>query len=92
MLSSTASVVESASATIAKGAGMLSGDGEFAREREAKRRQNQASTGGVISGIKAGGESVITGFASGISGLVTKPFEEGRKGGASTVLPRHTTM
>lgn len=82
VLSSTAAVVESATQGLAKGAALLSGDVEFTRERNEKRRINQASTGGIISGLKAGGESVMSGFSSGIGGLVMKPVEEGRKGGA----------
>jgi len=34
------------------------------------------------SGVIAAGESVFNGFASGIAGLVKKPYEEGKKTGA----------
>lgn len=80
VLSSTASVVESATSGVAKGAAFLSGDEAFAKQREEKKRQSHA--GGVMSGLKAGGESILMGFSSGLSGLVTKPIEEGRKSGA----------
>jgi molybdopterin-binding protein len=81
MIGSTAAFVESASKGMAKGATMLSGDAEFARQREEKRRL--AASGGLVAGMKAGGESLVSGFASGLSGLVTKPFEEGKKTGVT---------
>ena len=81
-ITSTAAIIGSASKGVAKGVGAVSGDREFVRQREEKRRANTASSGGVLSGIKAGGESVFSGFASGITGLVTRPFQEGKKGGA----------
>ena len=33
--------------------------------------------GGVLGGMKTGGENIFTGVAAGITGLVTKPIEEG---------------
>ena len=81
-ITSTAAIIGSASKGVAKGVGAVSGDREFVRQREEKRRANTASSGGVLSGIKAGGESVFSGFSSGITGLVTRPFQEGKKGGA----------
>jgi len=39
-----------------------------------------------MDGIMDGGESVMSGFTSGMSGLVTRPFEEARKTGASGFL------
>jgi hypothetical protein len=81
VISSTAAIVESASKGVAKGATILSGDADFAKQRDEKRRQ-QAS-GGLMAGMRAGGESVVSGFASGVTGLVTKPFEEGRKTGVT---------
>jgi hypothetical protein len=81
-ITSTAAIVGSASKGVAKGVGAVSGDGEFVRQREEKRRVNTASSGGLLSGMVAGGESVFSGFASGITGLVTRPYEEGKKGGA----------
>lgn len=35
----------------------------------------------ILIGMIAGGESVFSGITSGIAGLITRPFEEGRKGG-----------
>ena len=81
-ITSTAAIVGSASKGLAKGVGAVSGDKIFVRQREEKRRINTASSGGVLSGMKAGSESVLSGFASGLTGLVTRPFEEGRRGGA----------
>ncbi len=36
----------------------------------------------MISGLIAGGESLFDGVTSGITGLVTKPIQEGKKTGA----------
>ena len=71
-MTSTAGIVGSAS----KGIGFLSGDAEYVRKRNLKNQQDRASRGGIMEGFIDGGESVVSGFASGISGLVTKPYEE----------------
>jgi len=84
-LSSTAAILGSASQNVAKGATFLSGDKEFQRKREETRRAT-AMSGGVKSHIRVGAESVISGFASGITGLVTRPYEEGKKSGALGVV------
>ena len=83
VISSTAAIVETATKGVAKGANFLSGDTEFARQREEKRRQQGVNSGGLMAGVKAGGESLFSGIASGVTGLVTKPFEEGRKTGVT---------
>lgn len=72
--------------TASKGIGYLSGDGEYVRKRAIKRQRNRANRGGIMDGIMDGGESVMSGFTSGMSGLVTRPFEEARKTGASGFL------
>ena len=82
MVGSTASIVGSVSKGVAKGSSLFAGDKEYAAKRDEKRRMLQAAGGGVKAGAKAAGESVFQGFASGLSGLVKKPFEEGRKTGA----------
>ena len=84
-LSSTAAILGSASQNVAKGATFLSGDKEFQRKREETRRAT-AMSGGVKSHMRVGAESVISGFASGFAGLVTKPYEEGKKSGALGVV------
>jgi vacuolar protein sorting-associated protein 13A/C len=76
-VTSTAAIVGTASKGVAKGVGVVSGDKAFVRQREEKRRAIAASSGGVLQGVKAGGESIFSGFKSGITGLVTKPLEEG---------------
>lgn len=86
VITSAAAVVGSATSTVSKGATYLAGDEKYAREREDRRREQSFSGGGVISGLKAGGESVLTGFRSGFSGLITKPIEESRKSGAAGFL------
>jgi hypothetical protein len=53
----------------------LAGDEAYARHVTDKRRLNSASTGGVLSGLKAGGESMLTGIASGVGGLVSRPLD-----------------
>ena len=73
-MTSTAGIVGSAS----KGIGFLSGDAEYVRKRSMKNQQDRASRGGIIDGLMDGGESVVSGFTSGVTGLVTKPYEEVR--------------
>jgi hypothetical protein len=83
--SSTANIVGSATGgvnTLARGVASFSGDEKFLKQREDKKRELKSSRGGVLSGFKAGGESFVSGLSSGITGLVTKPLEEGRKTGA----------
>lgn len=67
--------------TASKSISYLSGDSEYVRKRALKRQRNRANRGGIFDGFMEGGESVVSGFASGVSGLVTKPFEEARKSG-----------
>lgn len=69
-------------ATVGKNVASITGDDKYLKRREEKRRELKANQGGVLEGLKAGGESIVTGFSSGITGLVTKPFEEGSKAGA----------
>jgi hypothetical protein len=64
-ITSTAAIVGSASKGVAQGFGVVSGDREFVRQRDEKRRINTASSGGLLTGMKAGSESVFSGFASG---------------------------
>ena len=45
-------------------------------------REQRASQGGVLAGMKAGGESILGGVTSGITGLVTNPYQQGKKDGA----------
>lgn len=71
-MTSTAGIVGSAS----KGIGFLSGDAEYVRKRSMKNQQDRASRGGIFDGLMDGGESVVSGFTSGVTGLVTKPYEE----------------
>ena len=73
-MTSTAGIVGSAS----KGLGFLSGDAEYVRKRSLKNQQDRASRGGIIDGLMDGGESVVSGITSGVTGLVTKPYEEVR--------------
>ena len=62
--------------TASKGISFLSGDAEYARRRALKRQRNRANRGGILDGILDGSESIISGVTSGMSGLVTRPFEE----------------
>ena len=73
-MNSTVAIVGTAS----KGISFLSGDAEYVRKRALKRQRNRANRGGIVDGILDGSESVISGITSGMSGLVTKPFEEVR--------------
>jgi hypothetical protein len=67
--------------TATKGISYLSGDADYVRQRAMIRQQSRANRGGIFEGLKDGGESVVSGFASGMSGLVSKPIEEAGKGG-----------
>ena len=85
VVGSAATVVGSATggvASVARGVVAFSGDEKYLKRRDEKRRELKASNGGMLAGFKAGGESIVSGFSSGITGLVTKPLEEGKKGGA----------
>lgn len=89
VVGSASNIVGTASggvASVARGVARMSGDEKLVQRSEDRRRELKASGGGVMAGLKAGGESVVSGFQAGISGLVTKPFEEGRKGGAMGFL------
>lgn len=61
---------------------LLSGDKEYVAEREARRRQFAAESGGATAGVIAGGTSVARGIAEGVSGIFLKPIEGAQKGGA----------
>lgn len=74
-MNSTVAIVGTAS----KGISLLTGDSEYVRRRALKRQRNRANRGGIMDGILDGSESVISGITSGVSGLVTKPFEEVRQ-------------
>lgn len=89
VVGSATNIVGSASggvASVARGVARVSGNEAFVKRSEERRREMKASGGGVMAGLKAGGESVVSGFSTGFSGLVTKPFEEGRKSGAMGFL------
>eukprot|EP01041_Mallomonas_annulata_P001683 gene1683-3255_t len=76
-LNSTVAIVGTAS----KGIALLSGDPEFVRTRALQQQRSQAARGGVLAGAQDGVASVYSGFASGISGLFTKPIEEAKRDG-----------
>ena len=68
--------------TASKGISHLSGDAEYVRKRAVKRQQKITyNKGGIVAGFKDGSESLMSGFGSAMSGLVTKPFEEAKKKG-----------
>ena len=61
---------------------MISGDSEFARQRQLERQRQAASRQNVMEGVKDGGASIVKGIAGGITGLFTAPVEEAKKDGA----------
>lgn len=67
--------------TATKGMSFLSGDSEYVRKRALKRQLNRANRGGILEGFIDGGESVLSGLASGAVGLVSKPIAEASTGG-----------
>lgn len=81
-LDSAAGVISSTTKGLSKTASLISGDKEFERTREENRRKQSATGGGVVSGLKDGGRSLVGGFTSGLSGLVTKPMDGAKKEGA----------
>lgn len=85
LVSSTANIVGTATSgvsSVAKGVLTLSGDDAYMKKREERRRELRASQGGVLSGMKAGGESILSGVTSGSAGLVTNPYKQAKKEGA----------
>lgn len=75
---STASIVGG----VSNGLSYLSGDPEFVRSRSEQRSRTHAARGGVVAGLKDGGESFLMGIANGITGIFTKPVEEAQRDGA----------
>lgn len=76
-MNSTVAFVGTASRSIS----YLSGDAEYVRKRAVKRQRNRTDRGGIMDGLLDGSESVVSGLASGMSGLITKPLEEAQKNG-----------
>lgn len=68
--------------TAAKGISYLSGDSEYIRKRAIKREMHRNSRRGIVEGLFDGGESLLSGIASGMTGLVTRPLEEASRDGA----------
>ena len=66
-----------------QGASILTGDTEFSRQQMARRLRNKRKTsdGGIIGGLQEGGICLFSGITSGVTGLVNKPLEGGKKGG-----------
>lgn len=77
-LSWTAGILNSTS----DGFSYLSADPAFVRSRASQRQVVAASRGGVVSGIKEGGTTMLVGIASGVTGIFMKPIEEAKKDGA----------
>jgi len=83
-LNSTSSIVGSASDSISRGLSFLSSDKDYTQKRHSQRQQRNLdiARGGAVAGLKSGGETMVSGFASGLAGLVYTPVEEAKKGGA----------
>ena len=77
-LNSTAALVNTASSGIS----YLSGDTDFIRDRSSKMQKRQASKGGALDGIKGGGDLVVSGFTSGLKGLIYQPLAGAQSSGA----------
>ncbi|KAJ1434359.1 hypothetical protein B484DRAFT_290199 [Ochromonadaceae sp. CCMP2298] len=85
VLTSAATIVGTATGTVASvasGVAGLGGGDRYMRRREETQRAAKVAQGGVLGGLQAGGESMFSGVYSGVSGLVTKPYKEGKKAGA----------
>lgn len=81
-LASTATIVESTTKTVSKGAAYVSGDADYAHRQVRRQVRQSVGGGGILTGLKDGGTALASGIASGMTGLVTKPLEEAKKGGA----------
>ena len=74
-LNSTAAIVSSASHSLSQSVVYVSGDEEFAMKRARKtQKAATAARAGVMSGLLEGGGSFVSGFATGVSGIVTDPI------------------
>lgn len=85
IIGSTATILGSATSGVsgvAKGIVTLSGDEKFMKQREERRRNQRSGQGGILSGLKSGGENFFSGVSAGLTGLVTNPYEQGKKEGA----------
>jgi hypothetical protein len=80
-MDSTVAFVDTASKSIT----YLTGDSEYIHKRAIKRQQHylHRSSSGLVSGLKDGGDSIVNGFTSGMTGLISKPYEEASKSGIS---------
>lgn len=76
-MDSAAAMIGSAS----KGMAYLTGDEDYVRKRAIKRQQIRQGQKGIYAGFREGGESFMSGIASGVSGMIAKPIEEAAKGG-----------
>jgi len=83
-LTSTSSIVGTASDSISRGMQFISSDEDYSRKRHEQQQQRKLdiARGGAVAGFMSGGETIVTGFASGLTGLVSTPITEARKGGA----------
>eukprot|EP01041_Mallomonas_annulata_P004154 gene4154-8257_t len=82
--SSTSSIVGTASDSLSMGMTFLSSDEDYSKKRQELRQQRQldVARGGAMAGFLSGGETIVTGIASGLTGLVYTPINEAKKGGA----------
>ena len=79
-LISTVGIVGSASSGLA----YLTGDSDYVHQRalDRHRSKEQARHQGVAGGLKQGGKNVLSGFASGVTGIFNQPAEQIKKDGA----------
>ncbi|KIO33566.1 hypothetical protein M407DRAFT_3889 [Tulasnella calospora MUT 4182] len=78
--------------SVGKGFANATFDPEFQRQRRLAQRRNrpgnamgkyvQADSFALSYGVQSGGEALFTSFASGLEGIVTKPFEGAERDGA----------
>ena len=83
-ISSTATIVGSASSglsVVASSAAKLTGDDRFMQRRKQLTRASREAEFGLTYGLKAGGKNFANSLTSGLTGLITTPYEQGKKGG-----------
>ncbi|KAG8928477.1 hypothetical protein FRC01_005870 [Tulasnella sp. 417] len=66
--------------SVGKGFANATFDAEFQRQRRLAQRRNRP--GNAIYGVQSGGEALVTSFASGLEGIVSKPLEGAERDGA----------
>ena len=77
-VNSAFTIVKSATSAVGHGAAIVAGDSEKYQLRQSRRL---SGSGGVLGGLAEGGASLFYGVSDGLTGLIKKPIEGGKKEG-----------